>query len=233
MKTSYNYLSFLEYYSDWKGITEITFIFFVIISSYTFYRGYETGFFYGYPIIPFTSLVMIAYSSIIAATFAQRIESGRIGNLFTMPIDRKRFLYTNTFIEALEMSMMFSILLLFLSFIETFQGYYIYVVENFFFTSVILIFMISVGKIIGAISKNALLTSFLTLFIFYFMDTISYYFHSSDLLYFIFSNFTSTAEYVPFNSNSIFYLFVLFLISLALLELMSRLLMQKNLKNGR
>jgi len=141
---------------------------FIVINLFSPYGYYPSAFgYYVGSIAAGCFIAALAYSSLVAGSFARSIERGSLGYLMTMPVNRRILLPLYITMSVIPAALIFSIPMITVN-------YLVYVHINLtalFFTFVLmlvsLIIFTSVGYLIASVTSNSILTVMFTFAIFF------------------------------------------------------------------
>lgn len=229
MKFNLRLLSFSESFTDRLQIRElfliIAVIFMVIEESAIYGNKYSSMLevFSG-----FSGYLFLYYGSIIALSFGQRIESGYIGFIFSMPIRRKLFLGYTALSEIVILPTLIIIMALLIFYLHLFIVPLTTLVYAWFIMVSLFAIVVSFGKLFGSIFKNGLISFALTFgTIMLIADSSTHFSNNSFLQFFDGSGLNS------FSMENVYMGLIFLVVSTLLIQISSLVLLNTNLKNGR
>ncbi len=225
-------LKYMEYISDPFYIAEIIAIISTIIMAYLASLSLYSGHIPSQPVLLVPQLLFIFYGSVLSFNFAQKLERGVIGSIFSFPIHRINFLRTMSFFEIFFLPFMITLSYIFIEGLTIFSLDPAIIIFTFIFMLVTILFMISIGKTLAVLFKNSMLSFIIFFIVFYSMDYLSSYFVKIIPVWIVTAGFGALVN-LQINLTYEMTLMVIFLVSVSLLEASYRILLNSNLKNGR
>ncbi|MGP6207172.1 hypothetical protein ACNF42_03955 [Cuniculiplasma sp. SKW3] len=232
MNERFDRVRFAEYISDPFYIAEILGIISAAVimdSSIAGIHRSEVSFSDGLVIM---QILFILYSSLVSYYYTYRIERGIMGYIFTMPVNRYSFLGVTFLFENLVPAILIMLSISLVMALAYFSIMLYYITFLFLLTISELCLMTAIGRLLGTIIRNGILTFVLLFGLFYSLNYISLYFPKGGFLWLI----AYGIEALDFIKPSIYFTWLIMAILVAsffIYQASFFILKQINLKSGR
>lgn len=227
-----NIFRYIAYFSDSFYILEIMAILGIVLLTYSSVSAFYSGTGFLYPPFYILQSFFMVYSAFTAFSFANKIERGVIGHVFSMPINRLIFLRSCEFFEVVMLPAMIIIPSFMITELSEFSLRMDFLSFVFLFSVAIISFMVSLGRILAVIVRNGIIAFLLTFGFFEALSLMSNYFASGSFFWFISNGMNSLAT-IGASSISTEVSIALLFVAILFFEFSNRLLLRLNLKNGR
>lgn len=144
-------------------------LFYIVISSYLsaqVYGGQSTLSVFLQNTTFSTFVVILLYGAMLSGILARGIETGSIGFIFTMPINRRMYILLIALIQSLIGAAIFIIPIAFVYWLTFYGINWIIIIIMYIAIASLLLMYISIGYLIAALTKSSIVTFILTFFIF-------------------------------------------------------------------